>query len=124
MAVTRSTAAERPRISHARKTGWRRDELIGLAAATLILACGLFQVYRAKSADLAGIDHGLASKQLLESEHADGARRVCCRRSRPSPTRTRARKPRSRFITSRAGSKTSAPWRAFTGSSPASSSGS
>jgi cell division protein FtsW (lipid II flippase) len=66
MAVTRSTAAERPRISHARKTGWRRDELIGLAAATLILACGLFQVYRAKSADLAGIDHGLASKQLLD----------------------------------------------------------
>src|ERR1039457_1097319 len=66
MAVTRSTAAERPRISHARKTGWRRDELIGLAAATLILAFGLFQVYRAKSADLAGIDHGLASKQLLD----------------------------------------------------------
>jgi cell division protein FtsW (lipid II flippase) len=66
MAVTRSTAAERPRIGRARKTGWRRDELIGLAAATLILAFGLLQVYRAKSADLAAIDHGLASKQLLD----------------------------------------------------------
>ena len=66
MAVTRSTAAERPRTGRARKTGWRRDELIGLAAATLILAFGLFQVYRAKSADLAAIDHGLTSKQLLD----------------------------------------------------------
>jgi cell division protein FtsW (lipid II flippase) len=40
--------------------------MIGLAATTLILAFGLFQVYRAKSAGLATIDHGLASKQLLD----------------------------------------------------------
>ena len=66
MAVTRSTAAQRPRLSGARKSRWRRDELIGVLAATLVLGWGLRFVYQAKSADLAAIDHGLASKQLLD----------------------------------------------------------
>jgi cell division protein FtsW (lipid II flippase) len=44
---------------------WRRNELIGTAAAALVVACGLYLVHRAKSADLAEIDHGLAAKQLL-----------------------------------------------------------
>jgi cell division protein FtsW (lipid II flippase) len=65
MAVTRSTAAGRPQITRARKRAWRRDELIGLLAATLVVALGLYAVYRAKSTDLAAVDHGLASKQLL-----------------------------------------------------------
>jgi cell division protein FtsW (lipid II flippase) len=65
MAVTRSTAALRPQIARARKRAWRRDELIGLIGATLVVALGLLAVYRAKSADLAAIDHGLTSKQLL-----------------------------------------------------------
>ncbi|MEI9973121.1 MAG: FtsW/RodA/SpoVE family cell cycle protein [Ignavibacteriota bacterium] len=67
MAVTRSTAAERPRLSgRTHKSKWRRNEAIGLLAATLLVAYGLRAVYGAKSADLAGIEHGLASKQLLD----------------------------------------------------------
>ena len=65
MAVTRSTAADRPRAARVARTTWRRDELFGLLAAALVVAFGLHQVYRAKSADLATIDQGLASKQLL-----------------------------------------------------------
>ena len=45
---------------------WRRDELIGVLAAMLLIAWGLRLVYVAKSADLAAIDQGLASKQLLD----------------------------------------------------------
>jgi cell division protein FtsW (lipid II flippase) len=65
MAVTRSTAADRPRTVRAQTT-WRRHELLGMAAAALVVAFGLHLVYQAKSADLAAIDHGLASKQLLD----------------------------------------------------------
>jgi cell division protein FtsW (lipid II flippase) len=53
-------------MSRARQRTWRSDELIGVLAATLVLAWGLRLVYLAKSADLAAIDHGLASKQLLD----------------------------------------------------------
>lgn len=65
MAVTRSTAADRPRMGRAQKKTWRRTELLGTVAAALVVAFGLHLVYGAKSADLAQIDQGLASKQLL-----------------------------------------------------------
>jgi cell division protein FtsW (lipid II flippase) len=44
---------------------WRRNELLALAAAALVVAFGLYQVYQAKAVDLPAIDQGLASKQLL-----------------------------------------------------------
>jgi cell division protein FtsW (lipid II flippase) len=52
-------------MGRARTKAWRRNELIGTVAALVVLAVGLRLVYGAKSADLAQIDHGLASKQLL-----------------------------------------------------------
>src|ERR1017187_7234945 len=64
MAVTRSTAADRPRTGRAHKT-WRRDQLLGTLAAALLVAFGLHLVYQAKSNTLPEIDQGLASKQLL-----------------------------------------------------------
>src|ERR1700733_2747293 len=64
MAVTRSTAAHRPQAVRTQLT-WRRSELLSLAAAALVVAFGLNAVHRAKSADLAAIDQGLTSKQLL-----------------------------------------------------------
>jgi cell division protein FtsW (lipid II flippase) len=64
MAVTRSTAADRPRTGRAHNT-WRRNELWGTLAAALLVAFGLRLVYQAKSATLPEIDQGLASKQLL-----------------------------------------------------------
>jgi len=47
------------------RQAWRRQELLGLLAAGLVVGWGLHLVYRAKSAGLAEIDQGLASKQLL-----------------------------------------------------------
>ena len=64
MPVTRSAAADRPRMGRARRA-WRRQELLGLLAAGLAVAWGLHLVYQAKSAGLAEIEQGLASKQLL-----------------------------------------------------------
>ena len=49
MAVTRSTAADRPRIGRARKL-WRRNELLGIVGAGIVVAFGLHLVYLAKSA--------------------------------------------------------------------------
>src|SRR5580658_481323 len=66
MAVTRSTAAERPRVGRTQQTSWRLNEAIALLAATLAVAFGLHLVYQAKSIGFAEIDHGLASKQLLD----------------------------------------------------------
>jgi cell division protein FtsW (lipid II flippase) len=66
MAVTRSTAAHRPRTVRTRQTTWRRTELYGILAASLLLVFGLLRVYHVKSAGLAEIDQGLASKQLLD----------------------------------------------------------
>ncbi|HUI56409.1 MAG TPA: FtsW/RodA/SpoVE family cell cycle protein [Bryobacteraceae bacterium] len=64
MAITRSTAAERPQL---RRVGvaWRITELAGTLAAGLLVAIGLYLVYQAKSKGLAGIDQGLAAKQVL-----------------------------------------------------------
>jgi cell division protein FtsW (lipid II flippase) len=64
MAVTRSTAANRPRTGRAR-LAWRRTELLGVLAAGLLVAFGLHLVYQVKSAGFAEIDQGLASRQVL-----------------------------------------------------------
>src|ERR1039458_2270332 len=64
MAVTRSTAADRPRMGRARKV-WRLKELLGTLAAGLLVAFGLHLVYQAKSAGLPEVDQGLASRRLL-----------------------------------------------------------
>jgi len=64
MAVTRSTAAARPRTSRTR-AAWRRQELLGTLVAGLVVAWGLHLVYQAKTAGLAEIDQGLAAKRLL-----------------------------------------------------------
>jgi cell division protein FtsW (lipid II flippase) len=64
MAVTRSTAADRPRLMRASKT-WRRNELVGVLAASLLVSYGLHLVYRAKSAALPEIEQGLTAKRLL-----------------------------------------------------------
>jgi cell division protein FtsW (lipid II flippase) len=45
---------------------WRRQELLGILAAGLVVAWGLHLVYQAKSAGLAEIDQGLAAKRLLD----------------------------------------------------------
>jgi len=47
------------------RLGWRRQELLGTLAAGLVVSWGLHLVYQAKSAGLAGIEQGLAARQLL-----------------------------------------------------------
>src|ERR1035438_1253151 len=64
MAVTRSTAAERPQIRRAGK-GWRSRELLGLLLAGGLVAVGLHLVYQAKAPGLAEAAQGLAAKRLL-----------------------------------------------------------
>jgi cell division protein FtsW (lipid II flippase) len=67
MAVTRSRAAERPAVrrgSRARAP-WRSNELLWMLAATVLLAIGLFLVYKAKDATLGDVDQQLAAKKLL-----------------------------------------------------------
>ena len=72
MAVTRSRAAERVQASHGgrgagilRGVVWRRREAIWLLAVSCLVLFGLFRVYRAKTRSFAGIEGGLAAKQLL-----------------------------------------------------------
>ncbi|HEY2416529.1 MAG TPA: FtsW/RodA/SpoVE family cell cycle protein, partial [Steroidobacteraceae bacterium] len=64
MAVTRSTAAERPRAGRTQKT-WRRNELLATVAAALVVTFGLHLVYKAKSAELPEVEQGLTAKRLL-----------------------------------------------------------
>src|SRR5271157_2856590 len=64
MAVTRSTAAERPQTRRARQ-GWRSRELVGLLLAGSVVAPGLHLVYQAKAPALAEAAQGLAGKRLL-----------------------------------------------------------
>ena len=63
MAVTRSTAADRPQLRRARQS-WRRNELLGVLAAGVVVAFGLHLVYRAKSPALLEIEQGLAARRL------------------------------------------------------------
>ena len=70
MAVTRSTSIDRPQLRRGvpggrRTVQWRTRELAALLAASLLIGLGLHFVKKAKSEDLAGIDSGLAAKQLL-----------------------------------------------------------
>ena len=67
MPVTRSTAAERPRFRAAAgpRPVWRFSELLWSLATALLIAGGLWFVYRAKTQDFATIEQGLQSKQIV-----------------------------------------------------------
>jgi cell division protein FtsW (lipid II flippase) len=67
MPVTRSTAAERPSIRTGARTRarWRVDELLWMVAAALLVAGGMWLVYRAKIQDFPAIEQGLQAKQIL-----------------------------------------------------------
>jgi cell division protein FtsW (lipid II flippase) len=64
MAVTYSRAGERraPR----RRQWWRVRELAGLLAAGLLVSAAFHQVYEAKTRQMAGVEAGLRSRQLLD----------------------------------------------------------
>ena len=68
MAVTHSRTTERvqQRRAPGRRSFWRFKELLGLLGAGALAYIGLHQVYQAKAAQMAGIDAGLASRQLLD----------------------------------------------------------
>jgi cell division protein FtsW (lipid II flippase) len=68
MAVTYSRAGERsdPRRAPGRRPWWRWRELAGLAAAGLLVCAALHQAYQAKTRQLAGVEAGLSSRQLLD----------------------------------------------------------
>src|SRR5215471_3925364 len=67
MAVTRSRAVERTQFTRAAVTqfAWRTDELLWTTVAAILVAFGLFLVYRAKSVPLDEVDSGLAQKKLI-----------------------------------------------------------
>ena len=67
MAITRSTTADRATVrkTHARRGGWRGVEFLASVGAALLVGAGLYFVYQSKAVDLAAVDQGLASKQLL-----------------------------------------------------------
>jgi len=67
MAVTRSTAVDRGQTGDARAGArtWPVSEFLWLAAASILIASGLFLVFQAKSRGFSEIEKGLASKQLL-----------------------------------------------------------
>ncbi len=67
MAVTRSRAAERATVRQAgvRPPGWRLRELVWMVAAALLVAAGLYQVYRAKTREFPQIDRDLTAHRLV-----------------------------------------------------------
>ncbi len=67
MPVTRSTAAERPRFRAAAgpRAVWRFRELLWSLSAALLIAAGLWFVYRAKTQEFGAIEQGLQAKQLV-----------------------------------------------------------
>src|SRR5438445_3531 len=66
MAVTRSTAQDRPQIQRAvGPRSWRTTELGFTLLAAVLVAAGLFQVHRAKAQPLPQIEHDLTAKRLL-----------------------------------------------------------
>jgi cell division protein FtsW (lipid II flippase) len=67
MAITRSSTADRAVVRRVpgQRSQWRRNELAGVLAASLLVGAGLYLVHRAKSQGLGEIDRGLAAKQLL-----------------------------------------------------------
>jgi len=68
MAVTRSRAAERARVERLPSPAplWRIRELAWMLAAMLLVAAGLYLVYRAKTREFPDIEKGLASKLLVD----------------------------------------------------------
>jgi cell division protein FtsW (lipid II flippase) len=69
MAVTRSTAVERGHTGDARAGAgarpWPVSEFLWLAAASLLIASGLFLVFQAKSNAFGEMEQALTAKQLL-----------------------------------------------------------
>jgi cell division protein FtsW (lipid II flippase) len=67
VAVTRSVATERARTGRIASPTplWRLAELAWLVGGMLLVAAGLFLVYRARTHDFADIEKGLAAKQLV-----------------------------------------------------------
>jgi hypothetical protein len=68
MAVTRSSAVERAPLQLSPRLGgsWRMRELAWTIAASLLVAAGLYLVYRAKTTEFPNVDQGLAAKKLLD----------------------------------------------------------
>ena len=68
MAVTRSSAEERVASREVRLAArsWPLSEFAWLAAVTVLIASGLWLVYRAKSQAFGEVENGLAAKQLLD----------------------------------------------------------
>jgi len=68
MAVTRSRVEERVAARRVRlgARAWPLSEFSWLAAASVLILCGLYLVYRAKSQDFGEIEKGLAAKQLVD----------------------------------------------------------
>src|SRR3954470_15732951 len=67
MAVTRSRAAERPAVRRGPRprVTWRSQELVWLAAASVLVFIGLFLVYKAKAAPLDEVEQQLTDRKLL-----------------------------------------------------------
>jgi cell division protein FtsW (lipid II flippase) len=67
MAITRSTAADRPRSRSAVSPvlRWRLRELAWTLASCALVAAGLYLVWTAKTADLASIDQSLAAHRIV-----------------------------------------------------------
>ena len=65
MPVTYSRAGERG-ARQRRRQWWRVGELAGLLVAGLLVSAALWQVYGAKTRQMAGVEAGLASRQLLD----------------------------------------------------------
>src|ERR1035437_7927553 len=67
MAVTRSRSVERAaaRDVPGQRAAWRAREFLLTVVASLVVAAGLYQVHKAKSAGLPEIEAGLSAKRLL-----------------------------------------------------------
>ena len=68
MAVTRSRAGERATIQQLASPAllWRFAELAGMLAGMILVATGLYLVYRAKTHDFPDMEKALASKRLID----------------------------------------------------------
>ncbi len=68
MAVTRSSAAERAPLQQSlgSSASWRIRELVWIVTASLLVAAGLYLVYRAKTSEFPNVEQGLTAKKLLD----------------------------------------------------------
>jgi cell division protein FtsW (lipid II flippase)/cell division protein FtsI/penicillin-binding protein 2 len=66
MAITRSTATERPQLQRGSSAlRWRVRELAGTLAASLLVAIGLYLAWNSKTADLAATGQALAAHRIV-----------------------------------------------------------